>query len=141
MIYKTLHRRTDNTMVKRKRTNNDLQNIHCLSCFFWPLYCLSFSVMFCRSLFVLCLLTKGKGQTMIYKTLHRTDNTMVKRKRTNNDLQNITQKDRQYNGQKTKNNDLQNTTQDRQNSVMFCRSLFVLCLLTIVLSVLLCNVL
>ena len=27
MIYKTLHRRTDNTMVKRKRTNNDLQNI------------------------------------------------------------------------------------------------------------------
>ena len=41
---------------------------------------------------------------MIYKTLHRrTDNTMVKRKRTNNDLQNITQKDRQYNGQKTKN--------------------------------------
>jgi hypothetical protein len=28
---------------------------------------------------------------------------MVKRQRTNNDLQNITQKDRQYNGQKTKN--------------------------------------
>ena len=27
MIYKTLHRRTDNTMAKRKRTNNDLQNI------------------------------------------------------------------------------------------------------------------
>ena len=52
---------------------------------------------------------------MIYKTLHRrTDNTMAKRKRTNNDLQNITQKDRQYNGQKKKNNDLQNTTQDRQ---------------------------
>ena len=38
---------------------------------------------------------------MIYKTLHRTDNTMAKRKRTNNDLQNITQ-DRQYNGQKKK---------------------------------------
>ena len=37
---------------------------------------------------------------MIYKTLHRrTDNTMAKRKRTNNDLQNITE-DRQYNGQK-----------------------------------------
>ena len=54
---------------------------------------------------------------MIYKTLHRrTDNTMVKRKRTNNDLQNITQKDRQYNGQRKKtNNDLQNITQkDRQ---------------------------
>ena len=54
---------------------------------------------------------------MIYKTLHRrTDNTMAKRKRTNNDLQNITQKDRQYNGQKKKtNNDLQNITQkDRQ---------------------------
>jgi cytosine/uracil/thiamine/allantoin permease len=27
MIYKTLHRRTDNSMAKRKRTNNDLQNI------------------------------------------------------------------------------------------------------------------
>jgi len=27
MIYKTLHRRTDNTMVKIKITNNDLQNI------------------------------------------------------------------------------------------------------------------
>ena len=40
---------------------------------------------------------------MIYKTLHRrTDNTMAKRKRTNNDLQNITQKDRQYTGQKKK---------------------------------------
>ena len=38
------------------------------------------------------------------QTLHRRrDNTMVKRQRTNNDLQNITQKDRQYNGQKTKN--------------------------------------
>ena len=35
-------------------------------------------------------------------------------KRTNNDLQNTTQKERQYNGQKDKqwtNNDLQNTTQ------------------------------
>jgi hypothetical protein len=41
---------------------------------------------------------------MSYKALHRrTDNTMVKRQRTNNDLQNITQKERQYNGQKTKN--------------------------------------
>jgi hypothetical protein len=40
---------------------------------------------------------------MIYKTLHRrTENTMAKGKRTNNDLQNITQKDRQYNGQKEK---------------------------------------
>jgi hypothetical protein len=46
---------------------------------------------------------KEKGQTMIYKTLHRrTDNVMAKRKRTNNDLQNITQKDRQCNGQKKK---------------------------------------
>jgi hypothetical protein len=87
---------------------------------FWPLYCPSFCVMFCRSLFVLCLLTivlpvllcnvltiqwsTDKEQTMSYKTLHRrTDNTMVKRKRTNNDLQNITEKDRQYNGQKKKN--------------------------------------
>jgi hypothetical protein len=48
--------------------------------------------------------SKEKEQTMIYKTLHRRiDNTMVKIKRTNNDLQNITQKDRQYNGQKKKN--------------------------------------
>ena len=40
---------------------------------------------------------------MIYKTLdRRTDNTMAKRKRTNSDLQNITQKDRKYNGQKKK---------------------------------------
>jgi hypothetical protein len=54
MIYKTLHRRTENTMVKRKRTKR--QTIQ------WP---------------------KEKGQTIIYKTLHRrTDNTMVKRKRT-----------------------------------------------------------
>ena len=46
---------------------------------------------------------KEKGQTMIYKTLHRrTDNTIAKLKRTNNDLQNTTQKDRQYNGQKKK---------------------------------------
>jgi hypothetical protein len=65
-IYKTLHRRTDNTMFKRKRTNNDLQNItqkdrqfngqkkclsfcvmFCISLFFlrlWPLYCLSFDL-------------------------------------------------------------------------------------------------
>jgi hypothetical protein len=42
-----------------------------------------------------------RKRTMIYKTLHRTDNTMAKRKRTNNDLQNTTQ-DRQYNGQKEK---------------------------------------
>jgi hypothetical protein len=40
---------------------------------------------------------------MIYKALHRRiDNTMAKRKRTNNDLQNITQKNRQYNGKKKK---------------------------------------
>ena len=53
---------------------------------------------------------------MIYKTLHRrTDNTMAKRKRTNNDLQNTTQKDRQYNDQNKNKNDLQSTTQkDRQ---------------------------
>ena len=50
---------------------------------------------------------------MIYKTLHRklcqrrTDNTMTKRKKTSNDLQNTTQKtkskrDRQFNDQKKK---------------------------------------
>ena len=84
MIYKTLHRRTDNTMVKRKRTNNDLQK-H---------YTEGQTIQW----------SKDKEQTMIYKTLHRrTGNTMVKRQRTNNDLQTITQKDRQYNGQKTKN--------------------------------------
>jgi 3'-phosphoadenosine 5'-phosphosulfate sulfotransferase len=73
----------------------------------------------------------GKRQTMIYKTLHRklkipnveseevnqrTDNTMTTGKRTNNGLQNITQKtkdtklvirsckskDRQYNGHRKK---------------------------------------
>ena len=27
-IVKSVNRRTDNTIVKRKRTNNDLQNIH-----------------------------------------------------------------------------------------------------------------
>jgi hypothetical protein len=42
-----------------------------------------------------------KEQTMIYITLHRmTDNTMTTRKRTNNDLHNTTQKDRQYNDHK-----------------------------------------
>ena len=35
-----------------------------------------------------------------------TDNTIAKRKRTNNDLQNTTQKDRQYNGQKKKDKHL-----------------------------------
>jgi hypothetical protein len=74
MIYKTLHRRTDNTMAKRKRTNNDLQNITQKDTIHWP---------------------KVKGQTMIYKTLHRrTDNTLAKRKRTNNHLQNTTQKNK-----------------------------------------------
>ena len=54
---------------------------------------------------------------MIYKTLYRrTDNTMAKRQRTNNDLQNITQKDRQYMVKRQRtNNDLQNIThKDRQ---------------------------
>jgi hypothetical protein len=85
-IYKTIHRRTDNTMAKRKSTYNNLQSTfsfgHCIVCpsvycfvdccmyfFFWPLYCLSFCVLFCRLLFVLFL---------------------------------YTQKDRQYNGQKKK---------------------------------------
>ena len=53
---------------------------------------------------------------MIYKTLHRrTDNTMINRKRTNNNLQNITQKDRQYNGQKINDNrSTDNTMKYRQ---------------------------
>jgi hypothetical protein len=49
---------------------------------------------------------------------------MAKRKRTNNDLQNITEKDRQYNGQQI----------CLSFCVVFCRSLFVLYLLTIELS-------
>jgi hypothetical protein len=84
MIYKTLHRRTDNTIAKLKRTNNDRSTKH-----------------YTEGQTIQC--SKEKGQTMIYKTLHRrTDNSMVKRKRTNNDLQNITQKDRQFNGQPKK---------------------------------------
>jgi hypothetical protein len=115
MDYKTLQRRTDNnngqkkmskqwstkhnkdvqtiTMVKRKRANNDLQNT--------------------TKTYRQQQWSKEKGQTMIYKTLQRrTDNnncqkkkgkqwstkhykdvqtiTIVKRKRANNDLQNIT---------------------------------------------------
>ena len=105
MSYKALHRRTDNTMVKRQRTNNDLQNITQKERQYngqktknkqWSTkhYTEGQTIQW----------SKDKEQTMIYKTLHRRrDNTMVKRQRTNNDLQNIRQKDRQYNGQKTKN--------------------------------------
>jgi lipopolysaccharide export LptBFGC system permease protein LptF len=94
---------------------------------------------------------------MIYKTLHRrTDNTMAKRQRTNNDLQNTTQKDRQYNGQNKKNKQWSTKhytegqtiqwAKDKGQTMIYktlhrSRSLFVLCLLAIVLSVLLCNVL
>jgi hypothetical protein len=129
MIYKTLHRklsqrRTDNTITKRKNTSNYLQNttqktkskkdrqynyqkkkekqwstkhyteneVKEGQTIRWP---------------------KEKGEAMICKTLHRklnqrrTDNTMTKRKRRSNDLQNTTQKtkskkDRQYNDQKKK---------------------------------------
>jgi hypothetical protein len=101
MIYNTLHRklsqrRTDNTMTYRKRRSNDLQN----------------NTQKTKS-------TKdrqyndqkGKGEAMIYNTLHRklnqrrTDNKMTKRKRRSNDMQNTTQKtkskkDRHYNDQK-----------------------------------------
>ena len=94
MIYKALHRRTDNTMAKRKRTNNDLQNITQKERQYngrktkdkqWSIkhYTEGQTIQW----------SKEKGQTMIYKTIHRrTDNTMVKRQRTNNDLQNITHK-------------------------------------------------
>ena len=93
-IYETLHRRTDNTMVKRQRTNNDLQNITQKDRQYngqktknkqWATkhYTEGQTIQW----------SKDKEQTMIYKTLHRrTDNTMVKRQRTNNDLQNITHK-------------------------------------------------
>jgi hypothetical protein len=99
-IYKTIHRRTDNTMTKRKSTYNNPVG-HCVVCpsvycfvdccmyfFFWSLYCLSFCVLFCR-------FTEGqttqwpteKVQITIYKTIHRrTDNTMTKRKSTYNNL-------------------------------------------------------
>ena len=82
-------------MAKRKRTNNDLQNITQKDRQYngQQIHRRTDNTM-----------AKIKRQTMIYKTLHRrTDNTMAKRKRTNNDLQNTTQKDRQYNGQKKKN--------------------------------------
>jgi hypothetical protein len=98
MIYKTLHRRTNTTMAKRKK------GLLFLSCivlcrslfvpfFFWPLLCLSFCVVLCRSLFVpfifwplrraaTTMAKRQKGQTMIYKTLHRrTNTTMAKRKK------------------------------------------------------------
>ena len=92
-------------MVKRKRTNNELQNITQKDRPYngqktknkqWATkhYTEGQTIQW----------SKDKEQTMSYKALHRrTDNTMVKRQRTNNDLQNITQKERQYNGQKTKN--------------------------------------
>jgi hypothetical protein len=49
-------------------------------------------------------MAKRKRTNNDLQNIHRrTDNTMVKRQRTNNELQNITQKERQYNGQKTKN--------------------------------------
>jgi 3-keto-L-gulonate-6-phosphate decarboxylase len=98
MIYKTLHRRIDNTMAKRKRTNNDLQNITQKNRQYngqkkkdkqWS------TKHYTEGQTIQWL--KEKGQTMIYKTLHRrTDNTMAKRKRTNNDLQNITQKAKDF---------------------------------------------
>ena len=118
MIYKTLHRRTDNTMAKRQRTNKrqyrskDKEQTMSYKPLHRHLQNITQTGQTIQWL-------KDKEQTMIYKTLHRrtdntmakrqrtnndlTDNTMVKRQRTNNDLQNITQKDRQYNGQKTKN--------------------------------------
>jgi hypothetical protein len=91
---------------------------------------------------------------MIYKAQHNGQktqdkqrstkhNTMIKRHKTNNDLQNTTQwsKDtRQTMIYKTQHNSQK--TQDKQRTVclvsfdhcvVFCRSLFVLCLLTIVL--------
>ena len=83
MIYITLHRRTDNTMTTRKRTNNDIHN----------------TTQKDRQ-----YNDHKKEQTMIYITLHRrTCNTMTTRKRTNNDLHNTTQKDMQYNDHKKEN--------------------------------------
>jgi hypothetical protein len=88
----------------------------CMYFFFWPLYCLSFCVLFCRLLFVLQSTkqyTEGqtiqwpteKVQITIYKTIHR---------RTDSCL---------------------------SFCVLFCRLLYVLFLSAIVLSVLLCIVL
>ena len=105
MIYKTLHRRTDNTMAKRYRTNNDLQNTTQKDRQYNEIQDKQWSTKHYTEGQTIQW-PKDTGQTMIYKTLHRrTDNTMAKRYRTNNDLQNITQKDRQYNGQ---------TRQDKQ---------------------------
>ena len=133
MIYKTLHRRTDNTMAKRYRTNNDLQNTTQKDRQYngqkiqdkqWSTkhYTEGQTIQW----------PKDTGQTMIYKTLHRrTDNTMAKRYRTNNDLQNTTQKDRQYNGQKiqdkqwstkhyTENYILSNTNPTKEQNELRC---------------------
>jgi hypothetical protein len=52
MTNKTLHRRTDNTMAKRKRQTKIYKTLH-----------------------------RRTDNTMSNKTLHRTDNTMTKRKR------------------------------------------------------------
>jgi hypothetical protein len=56
----------------------------------------------------------AKRRTDNTMTKRRTDNTMTKRKSTNNDLQNITQKDRQYNGQKKKGQTMIYKQKDRQ---------------------------
>ena len=69
-------------MAKRKRTNNDLQNITQKDRQY----------------------NSQKKKDKQWSTKHYTEghNTLAKSKRTNNDLQNITQKDRQYTGQKKK---------------------------------------
>jgi hypothetical protein len=83
MIYIPLHRRTDNTMTTRKRTNNDIHNTTQKD---------------------MRYIDHKKEQTMIYITLHRrTCNTMTTRKRTNNDIHNTTQKDMQYIDHKKEN--------------------------------------
>jgi predicted Holliday junction resolvase-like endonuclease len=113
MIYITLHRRTCNTMTTRKRSA-----MYIIVCsFLWSLYCMSFCVVLCISLFVLFLVVivlhvqghaiqwpQEREQTMIYITLHRrTCNTMTTRKRTNNNIHSTTQKDMQYNDHKKEN--------------------------------------
>jgi hypothetical protein len=59
-IYKTIHRRTDNTMAFSFGHCIVCPSVYCfVDCcmyfFFWPLCCLSFCVLFCRLLFVLFL--------------------------------------------------------------------------------------
>ena len=81
MIY-TVQRRQ--YIDQKKRTNNDLHNI--TQTIYWPK---EKDKQWSTQRYADNILTKRKGQTMIYKTLHR--QYIDKKKRTNNALHNTTQ--------------------------------------------------